>query len=174
MTYKTYFDILGLTKHEIKRFSTYFRFKEGRITTEDLKSIKLKMHYLLQIFDKEEIIANPHLLAIPAHEIKMRFLILSQGFTKQEILCKAYLRKPTRQVFARMKFLQQTDSKLTYVKYAGLNFERIFSVSDSELQHQHPITMDEIENLEIEHLKKSETGHLLFLDEDEINSVLNQ
>lgn len=174
MTFKTYYDLLGLTPQEIKRLSIYHKFKQGDISADDLKPIKTKLHYLLQIFDKEEIIANPHLLAIPAREIKLRYLILSQGFSKKDILCKAYLRKPTHTSFARMKFLQGTNYRLSYVKYSGMNFERRFGISDEELRQQHPITMKEIECLETEYFKKSDKGQMIFLDEDEIETVLNE
>lgn len=136
----------------------------------DETSIVRKLEYLKQIVDKKGIVKNPILLSHPALKVKLRYLILSKAFDKNEILESRKLITNEEKLWSRMMWLKENNQNVRKMIRDEGRIKTATGYTSAELIKQFPLTAEIIDNLEKEHFEK--TGEKINISQRERKAVL--
>ena len=158
---KFYKDNFSLTDKELTELIKFF----PMILAYDIINVKeartgakVKLALLNQMgVDKEDILKNPILLAHPATRLRIRFMILNQVYSKEDILKSRFLMTPEDKTYARLQYLlNKTDrTNLTDIKTDDAHFIKKYGITTTELKKLYPLDEKAIEWVENQFNKKN-------------------
>ncbi|MBR4270753.1 MAG: hypothetical protein IKQ31_03670 [Clostridia bacterium] len=126
---------------------------------------------------KQDVLGNPFLLTQPANSIKFRYMILSEIYSKNEILRQTSFMISDAKLFARYMFLSSLGS--SKAMRSGIwadekRFFRRYKKSSAYFMKEYPITEKALDDLEKHYNARDENTVKLKLDEVERASILNK
>ena len=157
--------LLGLTEETIKAKVEFYQQEFDLSRTEFIKMLKVLPALLnysedsvkekhKQILDlhipKSVIIKNPSILTVPTNTLKMRYIILRQVFTREEILSKIWYMFNQDKTYARLRYLQTKgyNIKISQLLKGEKLFVDIWGVESKELMKKYKLTPEVIHKMQ--------------------------
>ena len=114
------------------------------------ESVKIKHQQIRDLnIPKSVIIKNPNILAAPTNTLKVRYLILRQVVTREEVLSKNWFMTSQDKTYARLRYLQSknTEIKITQILQTEKNFVNVYGVESKELMKKYKLTPEAIREM---------------------------
>ena len=115
------------------------------------ESVKEKHKQILDLnIPKSVIIKNPNILTVPTNTLKVRYTILRQVATREDILSKIWFMTSQDKTYARLRYLQNKSNKIkiSHLLQDEKRFVNAYGVESKELMKIYKLTPEAIHKMQ--------------------------